>query len=225
MRQRQKDGSVIGLVVFIIIVVSIGAMIIIGGWTKRTVEDLSTTNNMTREPVASGEIDLGGNSGNETRSTEPCAKPAPQFTLKDVNGKVVSLSDFSGKVIILDFWATWCGPCVREIPTFIQLQNEYENKGLMVVGISLDDHRTVARLPAFVREKGINYPILYGSAQVVATYGGITSIPTTFIIDRDGCIVKKVVGMHSKAQFESYIGPLIEESVVMGIAGRSNQNG
>ena len=211
----EKKTALIGVILVVVVIVVIGMLFVQG--SNRDAHSTTTTDGtrINPEPVASGEMTVGGNSGNESRSAKPCEKPAPQFTLKDISGKPVSLSDFNGKVIILDFWATWCGPCVREIPAFIQLQQEYESKGLMVVGISLDDYRTIAHLPAFVRERGINYPILYGSEQVVAAYGGITSIPTTFIIDRDGCIVDKVVGTHSKAQFESYIKPLIERSVAM----------
>jgi len=90
-------------------------------------------------------------------------KPAPNWTLKNLEGKAVKFSDFSGKVIILDLWATWCPPCRQEIPAFIELQKQYEKKGLVIIGISLD--RTKAPVIQFAKKFGINYPVVMGDAQ------------------------------------------------------------
>lgn len=132
---------------------------------------------------------------------------APQFTLKDINGKEVSLSSFKGKVIILDFWATWCGPCRSEIPDFIALQKEYGSKGLQMIGISVDKDKDI--LVKFYKDNGMNYPVVLTDGAVEAKYGGIRAIPMTFIIDRTGKIAKKYVGAISKKQFESDIKPLL----------------
>lgn len=131
---------------------------------------------------------------------------APAFTLVDVNGRSVSLSDFKGKVVVLDFWATWCPPCKREIPDFIKLQSEYGSKGLEIVGIALDQPDKVR---AFARENGMNYPVLLGSDEIAAQYGGVESIPTTFVIDKSGKIVTKFEGFRSKETFESLIKKLL----------------
>lgn len=131
------------------------------------------------------------------------AQTAPDFTLTDVNGDQVSLSDFSGKVIVLNFWATWCGPCRMEIPDFVDLQNKYEDD-LVIIGVSLDKDGPRAVEP-FVKEYKINYPIIYGSGQVVQDYGGIRGIPTTFIIDRDFNIQRKYVGYRDRSIFENDI--------------------
>lgn len=132
---------------------------------------------------------------------------SPAWELKDVNGKMVKSSDFSGKVVMLDFWATWCGPCRMEIPGFIELQKQYADKGLVVIGVSLDQDGASAVKP-FIEKLGINYPIVLGDEVIVSAFGGIEGIPTTFIIDRAGNIVRKHVGYAPKAEFEADIKPL-----------------
>ena len=136
---------------------------------------------------------------------------APNFSLKDSQGKVVKLSDFKGKVIILDFWATWCPPCKMEIPNFVKLQKKYKKKGLQIIGISLD--RGGARVvKPFAKEYKMNYPVLLGNMEVVRKYGPIQGIPTTFIIDKHGNIVEKFIGFREKEIFESYIRKLLSLS-------------
>lgn len=137
-------------------------------------------------------------------------RPAPNFELPDVNGKKVRLSDFKGKIIILDFWATWCPPCRAEIPGFIELYNKYKDKGVVVIGISLDEGGVRDVVP-FMKEFGINYPILIGNFKVTQDYGGIRGIPTTFVIDRKGNIRAKYVGYRPKEVFERDIIMLLNE--------------
>ncbi|MDT8300295.1 MAG: TlpA disulfide reductase family protein [Sedimentisphaerales bacterium] len=131
-------------------------------------------------------------------------KQAPSFTLLDLNGKKVSLSDYKDKVVILDFWATWCPPCIKEIPHFIELYNEYKNQGLVIVGISVDQ-KGVGIVKSFNRKYKINYPILMADNQVSRNYGNITGIPTTFVIDQAGKIRRMYVGYRDKAVFEEDI--------------------
>ena len=130
------------------------------------------------------------------------AGAAPAFTLTDITGKSVSLSDFKGKVVILDFWATWCPPCRREIPDFITIQNEFGAKGVQVVGIALDEP---GKVQAFARANGMNYPVLLGTQETATLYGGIEGIPTTFIIDRKGKIVERFEGFRPKETFVATI--------------------
>jgi len=119
---------------------------------------------------------------------------APDFTLQDINGNEVTLSDFKGKVVVLNFWATWCPPCRKEIPVFIELYKKYKDEGLVIIGISLDREGKRVLIP-FVKKFGINYPVLIGTKKVVDAYGGIRGIPTTFIIDKKGKIRKKHIGL------------------------------
>ncbi len=132
------------------------------------------------------------------------------FTLKDVNNSNVKLSQFKGKVILLDFWATWCGPCKTEIPGFVELHNKYAKDGLVVIGVSVDD--TLDKLKPFVSEFKMNYTVLQGLNHddfVEDAYGPMLGIPTTFVIGRDGRICSKHVGMSTKEAFEREIKSLL----------------
>jgi peroxiredoxin len=131
---------------------------------------------------------------------------APQFTLNDINGRPVSLADYRGKVVILDFWAPWCPPCKREIPDLISLQDQYASKGLQIIGVGLDRPDNVS---SFVRENGVNYPVMVGDDDITQLYGGIPGIPTTFIIDKEGNISKRFEGFTDRAAFEAAIRKLL----------------
>jgi peroxiredoxin len=133
---------------------------------------------------------------------------APEFSLADIKGNVVNLSDYKGKVVIIDFWATWCPPCRKGIPDFVELQSEYGEENLVVLGISVDQG-DLSVVPAFAKEYKINYPVLYATMEVVSTYGGVSGIPTTFIIDRDGKVRNRFVGYRPKNIFKSEIDTLL----------------
>ena len=138
------------------------------------------------------------------------AKPANlDFTMKDLEGKDVSLSSYKGKVILLNFWATWCGPCKAEIPGFVELQTQYGKDGLVVVGYSVDDEAPKAR--AFANEYKMNYPVLLGLGRedVQDAYGPIWGIPASFIISRDGRVCQKHLGIAPKAVFEKQVKALL----------------
>jgi thiol-disulfide isomerase/thioredoxin len=143
--------------------------------------------------------------GSDPDDGKSAGKPAPlQFTLKDMNGVDVKLSSFKGKVILLNFWATWCGPCRAEIPSLIELQKQYPND-LVVLGFSVDD--PVDKLKPYAKEFQINYPILVGLGRedVQEAYGPLWGIPVSVIIAPDGTIQKKHSGIASKEQFEREI--------------------
>ena len=152
--------------------------------------------------------DSSGNPAGQVSAGKSDSGSAPDFSLPSLDGKTVRLSDFHGKVVILDFWATWCPPCRMEIPHFISLYNKYKNKGLEVVGIALDNEGVSAVQP-FAQSNGINYALVIGNQKVAQDYGGIRGIPTTFIIDRSGRIVQKYVGYHDEQVFESAVQPLL----------------
>lgn len=137
------------------------------------------------------------------------AKPAKlDFTMKDLDGKEVLLASFKGKVILLNFWATWCGPCKAEIPGFVELQEQYK-KDLVIVGYSVDDTADKAR--AFAKEWKMNYPILLGEGRedVQEAYGPIYGIPASFLISKDGKVCRRHMGIAPKAVFEKEIKALL----------------
>jgi peroxiredoxin len=143
--------------------------------------------------------------------TDQTGKAAPAWELKDLDGKTVHSSDFKGKVVILDFWATWCPPCRAELPSFVALQKKYQDKGLTVVGMSVDKG-SVDDVKAFAKQQGLNYPVVLADAKIAGAFGGIEGIPTTFIIDRNGHIVKQHVGLTEQSEFESDIKPLLNSN-------------
>jgi thiol-disulfide isomerase/thioredoxin len=138
------------------------------------------------------------------------AKPANlNFTLKDIDNREVRLADLKGKVILLDFWATWCGPCKIEIPWFVEFQNRYGKDGLQVVGVSVDD--TADKLRPYVRELNMNYPVLLGLDRddVQEAYGPMLGIPVSVIISRDGKVCGRHTGLAAKDGFEHEITSLL----------------
>ena len=131
-------------------------------------------------------------------------KPAPDFILTDAKGAAIKLSDYKGRVVLLNFWATWCGPCKIEIPWFVELQNKYQDRGLAVLGVSMDEDGWQAVRP-FIAAHNMNYRVAIGTDQVARLYGGIASLPTTFIIDQEGKIAAVHIGLVSKTNYASEI--------------------
>jgi peroxiredoxin len=129
-------------------------------------------------------------------------KPAPDFTLKTLDGKTLKLSDLRGKAVVLNFWATWCPPCKVELPWFVDLQKQYASQGLQIVGISEDDGGK-EKVAAFVKEMGVNYTIAVDDSSVSEKYGDVEDLPTTFYIDRNGKIVEFAMGLVDRNEIEA----------------------
>lgn len=134
---------------------------------------------------------------------------APNFSLKTADGTTIELAKLKGKVVVINFWATWCPPCRAEIPDFIRIQEQYKNKGLVIVGISLDQKGWPA-VNSFAEKTKFNYPIVLGNEDIVNAYGGIEAIPTSFFIDKKGFIIDKQVGMLTKEAFEQKLKSLLK---------------
>ena len=161
------------------------------------------------EPVAAHDVaQAPAGSSADAGACLADAKPAKDFTLPTLDGKQLSLSSFKGKVVLLNFWATWCGPCKAEIPGFVELQQQYKND-LVVLGLSVDDPADKAK--AFADQYKVNYPMVLGLGRddIQDAYGPIYGIPASFLISRDGKVCKRHLGIAPKAQFEREIKALL----------------
>jgi peroxiredoxin len=146
-----------------------------------------------------------------TAKAQADRKSAPDFTLSDASGAKVKLADYRGKVVLLNFWATWCGPCQIEIPWFQEFEQQYKSKGFEVLGVSMDEDGWAAVKPYMATHK-LNYRILLGDETVSTLYGGLEALPTTFIIDRDGKFAfPPHVGLVGKNEYASEIQGLLDE--------------
>jgi thiol-disulfide isomerase/thioredoxin len=134
---------------------------------------------------------------------------APAFKLKDINGRSVRLSNYKGKVVLLNFWATWCAPCRAEMPDLVKLQNEYRSKGLQIVGMTYPDYRRAA-VGHLARRLKLNYPILLGTRELAGQYGVGEVMPTTIVIDRQGKIRARILGILEPDEFEQNVKPLLQ---------------
>lgn len=168
--------------VIIVVVLAIAAMLIGGQY-------------LVKRGERSGAITAGG--------PKPGAA-APDFALQSLDGRTVHLSDFRGKAVLLNFWATWCEPCKLEMPWFVELEKQYGPQGLEVVGVAMDDSGK-DNIAKFAKDMGVNYPVLLGKESVGDEYGGVQYLPTSFYIDRDGKVVQRVFGLRSRSDIEDWI--------------------
>lgn len=133
---------------------------------------------------------------------------APDFDLATLDGRRVKLSDFRGKAVLLNFWATWCPPCKIEMPWFVDLQKQYGKDGLVVLGVAMDDTEA-PKIAEFAHEMGVNYQVLLGTDQVSDDYGNVQYLPTTFYLDRNGVIVDKAAGLFSREEIEGDVKKIL----------------
>ena len=175
-------------VVFVALVVVVMAMLATGRYLDRTRKH--------------GPIRLVGN----VRGV-----PAPDFDLLTLDGHKVKLSDYRGKAVLLNFWATWCPPCKVEMPWFVDLQNQYREDGLVVLGVAMDDSEA-SKIAEFAHEMGVNYQVLLGTDKVSDDYGDVQYLPTTFYIDRNGMIVDKMAGLLSRQEIENDVKKVVNST-------------
>lgn len=154
-----------------------------------------------------------GNAPAETAAAadlKPSAKrnAAPDFVLTDADGRKVKLSDYKGKVVLLNFWATWCGPCKLEIPWFVEFEKTFKDKGFAVLGVSMDEEGWEIVKP-YIQDKQVNYRVMVATEEVAQKYGGVDALPTTFMIDREGKIASTHIGLVAKKDYEIEIAQLL----------------
>jgi peroxiredoxin len=142
---------------------------------------------------------------------------APNFDLATLDGRRVKLSDYRGKAVLLNFWATWCSPCKVEMPWFVDLQKKYGTDGLVILGVAMDDSEA-PKIAQFASEMGVNYPVLLGTDKVSEAYGNVEVLPTSFYIDRDGKIVGKGTGLLGRSEIEENV----RKALASPVAGMNN---
>lgn len=137
-------------------------------------------------------------------------KPAPAFVLRDLAGRKVSLEDYRGKAVLVNFWATWCAPCRVEMPWFIDLQRKYAPQGFTVLGIDQDYPEDLPRVPGFAKQMKLNYPVVYGDKQTYDAYGCCDYLPMSYYIDREGTVRIATIGLGDRDRMETYVRRLLQ---------------
>jgi thiol-disulfide isomerase/thioredoxin len=202
------------ILVIVVVLAALGAMIWAGvvNYRRRQQEDAKLK--QLQAMIAESASPTNAASESDIPENPLQGKMAPQFTLKDTTGRKVSLADYKGKAVVVDFWATWCAPCKIEIPWLEQFHNQYASQGLEILGISEDDLDPDDKAKLLQEKKDIadkaaqlkiNYPVLIDDASVSTPYGGVDGLPTTFFIDRNGKIVASTVGLAPRDEIEANI--------------------
>lgn len=137
-----------------------------------------------------------------------CGQEAPQFAVKDINGRMVRLSDYHGKVVLINFWATWCPPCRAEMPDLVKLQREHGEEGLQIIGITYPPEKK-SRVQRFARKLKVNYPIILGTRGLKDRFSSDETLPLTVVINRDGKVSEIISGILLREEFEEKIKPLL----------------
>jgi thiol-disulfide isomerase/thioredoxin len=146
----------------------------------------------------------GAVTGAALESNDIVGKTAPDFELTALDGKKVRLSDYKGKAVLLNFWATWCGPCKIEMPWFVEFKKKYEGQGFEILGVAMEDTDT-EDIAKFAQKMGVNYTIVRGKEAVGEAYGGVQGLPTSFYVDREGKIIAQHAGLVSRSSIEEHI--------------------
>jgi len=202
----KRNTIVLGTVFFLL------AVFAWAGWANWEFRQQARERLLASAPVG---VLAASESGDEPQYVTPLlGKPAPAFTLEDLTGKKISLADFKGKAVLINFWATWCAPCKIETPWLIELRNQYAAQGFEVIGISADDldrkdmtkfSRDVVQIARFVKQENIPYPVLIDADSISQPYGGLDSLPASFYLDRNGVVVAAQLGLTSKDEIEANI--------------------
>ena len=186
------------------------AMMVLGGCSKNDQENQSARSAATSQSQAAGDYIANVSKVNGVQKNE--GNKVANFSWVDEGGKKMSFSDFSkDNVVLINFWATWCGPCKRELPDLIALNNEYRDKNIKIMGISVDRDGDVVKLVHdFAAQSNLTYPIVIDNGDLESAFGGIRGIPTSFFVNKKGEIVRKMIGMQSKETFQQALAAITD---------------
>jgi thiol-disulfide isomerase/thioredoxin len=199
------------IILIVGIVLVLAGLVIIG---TRDIRKFTSREANTPVVVASGAAEPGAApaDGVETIRFVKNPGPVPNFTVKDLDGNTITPADWRGKVVVINFWATWCGPCKEEIPDLVMLQNKYQGK-LQMIGMLSSDDSSADAVRKFIKETGMNYPVAVASQELESKFGGIMGLPTSFVVDTDGRIVQKHIGLRNPALYDAEIRALLQMPV------------
>jgi peroxiredoxin len=194
-------------IVLIVIVAALGLMVWSGyhNFQRRKAEQRSSVHPASAATPDAANQSVAQDVDDDEGLPNLRGKKAPAFTLRSTEGKRVTLADYRGKAVLINFWATWCAPCKIEMPWFIDLQKQYEAQGFTIIGISEDDVKDHPEVVKFKDRIGVNYPILLGDDAVGKAYGGLEFLPTSYYVGRNGKIVEETAGLASKDVIEAHI--------------------
>lgn len=170
--------------------------------------------------LSRNKVQVNGGAPDQGSPSVKTGSVAPDFQLNTLDGKPVKLSAYRGKAVLLNFWATWCGPCKVETPWLVDFYKQYQPQGLEIVGVSMDDDGSNDEIAKFVKEMNINYTIVQGTEKVADAYGGIDGLPISFFIDRNGKVVDMTIGLRGKRDLEDDIKKALATPVQTASAGQ-----
>jgi thiol-disulfide isomerase/thioredoxin len=203
--------------VFGVMIVGI-SLLLWAGWhnlrERRLAMQKAQENRIVLVPDKTGEADQAGGQPSESEQPHMLGKAAPGFSLTNLDGKKVSLSEYKGRPVLVNFWATWCGPCKVEMPWFEEFRKQYAAQGFEVLGLTDDADAGKDVIAKVVQKSGVSYPILLTDGKVQTAYGGLDVLPMSFYVDRNGVIVDETAGLGSKDEIEAHI----KKTIASGMA-------
>lgn len=198
------------------------ALMLWAGWhnlrERRLAMQKAEENHVVLVPGAAGQPGQV-EEGDEGEEPSLRGKAAPGFSLTTLDGKKVSLSDYKGKAVLVNFWATWCGPCKVEMPWFQEFQKEYAGQGLVILGLVDDVDAGKDTIAKVAQKAGVTYPILLADGKVQKAYGGVDVLPMSFYVDRNGVVVEETAGLGPKDEIEAHIKKAIASGGGAAAAG------